>query len=526
VDRFPVRWKWWGRDTGTPGTGDWEAGWGVSDLYYADLYEDGTTNFETWDRPEPPGFPNGNGLYGEIEFAPDGNFNNDEIDIHPDVAVARIPASTGDEVEAYVNKVILYEMRTMPSQDWFETAGLYTGCWADSDNASQDQVGDSLENEGFSLLPISENQRIRYGRWTLNPNCYQRNPTATPPHPGAPPLNMPQTIIDDLNAGLGFANYIGHGTNEGWAELSFLRASLTLLTNSDMLPVATSPACDTGSFARVPPRWQYRDQNGLAHCGSFKAEVFNPGPYPHGGLPRPHPVQDGAADCNGDGFPDPDAIFDMPCFAESLISGNPIDPTDPTGAIAYLGNRTNGRPSSVTLNRFFYEGYDSGLRILGDIWRYMVEKYITHYDLENAHTWPHDPNDWQAAHVVDEPHKLIVFGDPSLVIGGAFRHTVGGTISDTFRFRSYSRYRITTDASVSAGGTVTAEPSTSILFEEGRKITAMGTGTSQGFIVNGTSADPVHLMSLGSNPQAVDVVRGVRVSGQMLLRNGGAIRLH
>ena len=74
-------------------------------MYYADLFKTGTSTFDDWDE-------NGNGLYGEIEFQPDGTINNDNIDFIPDVAVGRIPASDENEVGAYVEKIIRYETRT------------------------------------------------------------------------------------------------------------------------------------------------------------------------------------------------------------------------------------------------------------------------------------------------------------------------------------------------------------------------------------------------------------------------------
>jgi hypothetical protein len=126
VDQFPVRYRWWG----LPG----QEGWAVSDLYYADLYKHGTTTFDDWDA-------NNNGLYSEIEFTDPGNcapncrsINNDDIDFIPDVTVGRIPASTGAEVAAYVNKVIAYEMRTTTADAWFNKAALYTGTWLCADH--------------------------------------------------------------------------------------------------------------------------------------------------------------------------------------------------------------------------------------------------------------------------------------------------------------------------------------------------------------------------------------------------------
>lgn len=163
IDKFPARWQWWG----LPG----QEGWGASDLYYADLYKNGTTTFDAWDS-------NDNDLYGEIEFAPDGAINNDDIDFLPDVSVGRVPASTPAEVAAYVEKVIAYELRTTPTNPWFKTAALYTGT-ATNSNGLKDGIGDQLADLGFSLTK-------RYSDWTVSPPqpplAYQRRlyKTSTP----------------------------------------------------------------------------------------------------------------------------------------------------------------------------------------------------------------------------------------------------------------------------------------------------------------------------------------------------------
>jgi len=53
VDKFPVRWRWWGYVGENPdgtlayNTKDDQRGWAVSDLYYADLYKTGRQHLMT-----------------------------------------------------------------------------------------------------------------------------------------------------------------------------------------------------------------------------------------------------------------------------------------------------------------------------------------------------------------------------------------------------------------------------------------------------------------------------------------------
>ncbi|MBN1247494.1 MAG: hypothetical protein JXC32_07530, partial [Anaerolineae bacterium] len=112
VDRFPVRWVTAVRGTETEY-------FFPSDLYYADLYNADETP-ATWDY-------DADDLYGEHRCAPDASDANlDRLDLHPEVAVGRVPASTVEEVESYVAKIIRYEHLTYDA-DWFRNVLLIAG---------------------------------------------------------------------------------------------------------------------------------------------------------------------------------------------------------------------------------------------------------------------------------------------------------------------------------------------------------------------------------------------------------------
>lgn len=503
VDKFPVRWRWWGwakrNPDGTIIPGKDQRGWAVSDLYYADLYN-GAGGFDDWDF-------NNNGLYGEIEFELDPEdctncktINNDHINFLPDVAVGRVPASTPEEVTIYVNKVIAYEMATTPTDSWFKRAALYTGDWLGNANATKDQVEGYLISRGFTEEDIEE----RY--WDSEQTPAQRA----------------ATFLSDMNNGLGIVNYLGHGSasDTQWFHHNDLKDGA--LHNSGMLPVIFAGACDTGMFARLVPSEHYVDTSNQTHCGINKGETFTYGAYPYNDVPRPSPLQPGEVTCNSVTYK-----FDMGCLAESFLFayGNP---TGSGGAIAYLGERSGGQATIVDLDKHFFKAYEQGYDVLGDMWKYMIEKYYAQHNLANSHTWVRDWTDWPLGHAFDEPQKLILFGDSSLVIGGAFTSTLNGNVYDGNGgpLQSYSRYRITGNVTVPTGQTLTAYPSASVLFQDGKSITATASGQNEGFIVNGTPAMPVCFLSLAADPQSEHVVRGMKVSGQVRLRNGGEIKLH
>jgi hypothetical protein len=488
IDKFPGRWAWWGWPS--------QEGWGMSDLYYADLYKKGTSTFDAWDS-------NSNALYGEVEFSPDGTINNDNIDYLPDVAVGRIPASTEAEVTAYVNKVINYELNTHPSDAWFKKAALYTGDWLPA-NVTMDEIGQSLASKGFTLTK-------RYTDWTASP------PT-TPP-------GVPGVIVNDLNGGVGFVNYIGHGNTSGLASLGFWSGTLTQLNNSSRLPVVFAGACDTSGLAWLLPFGPYIDVTGQKHCGTGNGESLPLGTYPHPNLPRPASIQAGSIQCPVL-VKEPlctSCTFDPECFGEKILFGNP---TGSTGAIAYLGERSGGQATVPDLSRHFFQAYVDGHSVLGDMWKQMIEKYYDQHGLAQSNTWFLDSTQWPTGHMFTEPQKLIVFGDPSLVVGGGVSyHTIlCGNAYDGNGGPLASNYYVSCDIVVPASQRLTAISPSLLQFDRGRKITAWDASPGNGFIVNGSPTNPVRLFTLSADPHATH--RGIVVSSQLRLRQGGSIKFY
>jgi len=208
-----------------------------------------------------------------------------------------------------------------------------------------------------------------------------------------------------------------------------------------------------------------------------------------------------------------------------------------TGGIGYVGFTSTGNPGySEEFDEFFFKAYGAyGHHILGDMWRSMMEQYVSkHFSSDgtilsqNLHK--HEPKD-ELFHYNAVLNMLIrthLFGDPSLVVGGAFTITLSGNVynGNGGPLQSYSRYRITGNVTVPAGQTLSADSSASILFENGKKITAMDTNPNKGFILNPTPGMSVCLMSMAADPQAEHVVHGMKIHGELKMRNSGEIKLY
>ena len=358
-DKFPVRYAKGDRYPSGPDDPTHNTGFCPTDLYYADLFEaDGS--FGDWDR-------NGNGYFAELQGGSvAGKLNIEDIDLRPDIAVGRIPASTVDEVETYVSKVIRYELGAHGST-WVKDALLI---------ATTNWVADACKTQDY----IAEHY---LGDFIVHKLYEAGNPCEATEIPNS------DTINALLNQGVGLVSYVGHAGPDCLQipDGLYCIADLARLSNSDRLPVMFAAGCSTSYFATEPPTQPYMDINGTYHVGTEKGEVFPETP------PQP-------------------ACIQIRTNPESL--GEHITVKMSAGAIGFVGSQTGAQPYSIDLNKFFFKAIHAEGRTLGEMWNYMLHEY---YD---AHVPPLnvDPPDWTKVAEFHQPWKFFLFGDPSLRLGG------------------------------------------------------------------------------------------------------------
>lgn len=162
---------------------DGDEGSYLTDLYFADLYENNGT-FSSWDS-------NNNGIFAEWT-----TMQKDILDMYPEVYVGRLACSNIFQVKTMVEKIISYETSTYGAE-WFKTfigiAGdtypepsdpYYEGELAT--NASYQQ----LESLGFEASML----------WTSNGR-----------------LTGPDAVLAEMNLGCGFVHFSGHGNVVTWS---------------------------------------------------------------------------------------------------------------------------------------------------------------------------------------------------------------------------------------------------------------------------------------------------------------------
>ena len=470
-DKFPARYC---RAYNT----EWGSKYYPSDLYYSDLYNS-SNNFDNWDGDN-------DGIIGEMDFSGGWNINLvnlDDIDMHPDISLARVPASTSTELTTYINKVIDYELKA--PGNWFHNAVLaadgHAVAFADTNKINEDLLP-YLTASGFNIYK----RYLDDAQWT-----------------GQTYNTRWAEISTLLNNGVGFVNYYGHGSRKTWCNKYeygwYDEAKIPSLTNEHKLPVIFATACYTGRFHF--DREYYRDINN---------NEWNR-------LSQPQPVVN---------FPEPMAIqpsvydsYNDESLAEHFLVKNS------GGGIGYIGATSvaehgmwlSAVDTSTGIAPYFFEDYYNGNRTLGILWRNAIDQFATDVEFIAQYHF-----------AFINMHKAQLYGDPSLTVGGRFTNYLSGDIYDGWYgpWYSHSLGRITGDVTIPTGQSLTVYEGVSILFNDGRKIKALDPNYGSGLSVLGTSTAPVCFFSLSSEPQADYFLHGMKVYGEVDVRNGGEIKLY
>jgi len=149
-------------------------------------------------------------------------------DMYPDIFIGRFSAQTTADVTAQVNKAIVYERDLNTTATWLNNAmGI-------SDAAST--LGDNSETDITHMNNI-RTDLLNYGYTTVD-QIYEPSASAT-------------TVTTNVNAGRGFINYVGHGSDTSWVTTGFSNSNATALTNGNKTPFIMDVACVNGNFVSI-----------------------------------------------------------------------------------------------------------------------------------------------------------------------------------------------------------------------------------------------------------------------------------
>jgi len=336
----------------------------ISDHYYADIYDE-NDSFCSWDS-------NGNDRFGEILIRNDTGYEYyarcpdcwkivvnvtdiDGVDLYPDVIVGRLPCSKRREVNIVVNKIIRYEKETC-FKSWFKKIILMGG---DDHPEFEGAEGEIETGEVAQQLPDFEHIILWESKQNLNVLNFNR----------------------EMNKGVGFVSYSGHGTEFQWAayaknsegkrSVNYYTPYIRLLRNQNKLPIMFFSSC---LMARLD--FTFNDLTSYKPLNLLKILTLLPGL-------------------------DEDTL--LPCFAWSFVkkkSGGAIATIGST-RVCYGYNDGEGvRGGGAYLNVHFFKAYHEGVTI-GEMFTQSQKDYLDNV-LPDYMTL----------------EEFILIGDPSLRVGG------------------------------------------------------------------------------------------------------------
>ena len=336
----------------------------ITDLYYADIY-DGNGSFCNWDS-------NNNSMFGEIE--PEDAI--DEVDLYPDVCIGRVLCRTSEEVQIVVQKIIEYE-NTAFGQEWFNNLIL---CGGDTHPYTWEEILLSLAFKNIT----GKKYRVAWEGEYMGDQVANCLATFTAKKFYASGLLgvrakrlSTRNINQAINDGAGFLLFSMHGSptkiatyppfhKKRWIQLPFPSgyniSEVQKLTNDGKLPITVFGACSNGDFdtESCPIAWKFVQHDAGGAIASF------------------------ALTTEGN-------IYPSTMYTESL-SGH------------------------TTMSVF--ESYADGVRVLGEIWAETITRY-----LDDEVAWSvsqHMISDGESTNWLNflALEEWILFGDPSLKIGG------------------------------------------------------------------------------------------------------------
>lgn len=173
-------------------------------------------------------------------------------DTFPDLAGGRLPANTPGEASRMVNKIISYETAP-PAGPWRSGLVFVSDNFRDA-NGAPDLAGNfELMNEAVitHIPPQYTIRRVYYDPYPADDTGEAFRYRT--------PENTTTAIINEVNAGALFLNYIGHASNTTWAHEAILRArepgqadgrnDVTRMSNGGKLPITLDMACLSGNFS-------------------------------------------------------------------------------------------------------------------------------------------------------------------------------------------------------------------------------------------------------------------------------------
>ena len=176
------------------------------------------------DAPQIPSLSSGGGG-SDPQFALVAGSDN-----YPDIFIGRFSAENTTQVTAQVNKTIAYERDAATTDTWLSRA---LGIASAEGGSGQ---GDNGESD-IAHMNLIRTDLLNYG-YTSVDQVYDPSASAS-------------TVTTNVNAGRGFINYVGHGSDTSWVTTGFSSTNATALSNGNKTPFIMDVACVNGNFVSI-----------------------------------------------------------------------------------------------------------------------------------------------------------------------------------------------------------------------------------------------------------------------------------
>lgn len=150
-------------------------------------------------------------------------------DNYPDIFIGRFSAETTAQLSVQLDRSIAYERDAATSDTWLSRA---MGIASDEGGAG----GDNGETD-IQHMNVIRSKLLSYGYSSVD-QVYD---------PGA----SASTVSTNVNAGRGFLNYVGHGSNTTWSTTGFSATNAMNLSNGNKAPFIVDVACINGNFVSI-----------------------------------------------------------------------------------------------------------------------------------------------------------------------------------------------------------------------------------------------------------------------------------
>ena len=148
----------------------------------------------------------------------------------PDCYYGRLSATNNTQLSNQIAKIMMYEQYSMPDPSYLGNAVLIAG--TDGNGYSPTHADGQINYIYDNYINASSTTHNYTTVYKHNYNC----------------SSQAATIRNEINAGVGLANYTAHGSSSGWADPAFSNTHVSSMTNANKYGLLIGNCCLSGKF--------------------------------------------------------------------------------------------------------------------------------------------------------------------------------------------------------------------------------------------------------------------------------------